>query len=349
VREIARGAERERRLGTAQRIVLRHGAGEYQPRLTGFTVDVRWTTREFAWKDAVESGWKLRGRRVDGAWTGAVEGGMRRVALALLLSLAGCAGIQQLAASAVQKPKLTFRTASVTALDLEGATVSLTWDLENPNGFGVDLAKVSWTFDAEGRRVAAGELPGGLQIRANGTSPVTFPVRIRYQDVPGIVNLLGSGKDEIRYAVGATVGVRTPVGVLDVPVTHADKLRLPSMPHFAIDGLSIRSIGFDAIVLDVRLRVRNANPFALPTGKLEYALSLSGADVARAETVAVEPVAGGSSAVVLIPVRIDVGSAGRVATDIARGADVQVALKGSANLAGIPFPLNLNGHLPARR
>jgi LEA14-like dessication related protein len=276
---------------------------------------------------------------------------MRRAALAiaLVLSSAGCAGLQELAASALQKPKLTFKSASLSALDLEGATVSLTWDLENPNPFGVDLAKVAWTFDAEGKRVAQGDVPGGLQIRANGTSPVTFPVRVRYQDVPGIVNLLGSGKDEIRYAVGATVGVRTPVGELDLPVTHSDKLRLPSMPHFSLDGLAVHSVGFDAIVLDVRLRVQNPNAFPLPPGSLKYALSLSGSDVARAESVKVEPVAARSSGIVVIPVRVDVGSAGRVATDIARGADLQIALTGNASLAGLPLPLDLKGHLPARR
>jgi LEA14-like dessication related protein len=276
---------------------------------------------------------------------------MRRVALAvaLVLSAAGCAGLQELAASAVQKPKLTFKSAAVSALDLEGATLSLTWDLENPNPFGVDLAKVAWTLDAEGKRVAQGDVPGGLQIRANGTSPVTFPVRVRFQDVPGIVSLLGSGKDEIQYAVGATVGVRTPVGELDLPVKHADKVRLPSMPHFALEGLSVHSIGFDAIVLEVRLRVRNPNAFPLPPGSLKCGLSLSGADVARAESVKVEPLAAHASGIVAIPVRVDVGSAGRVAADIARGAELQVSLAGDASLAGLSLPLDLKGHLPARR
>ena len=274
---------------------------------------------------------------------------MRQVALAVLLSLAGCAGLEKLAASAIQKPKLTFRSASVTRLDLEGATLSLTWDLENPNPFGLDLAKVAWTLDAEGKRVASGDVPGGLQLRANATSPLTFPVHVRFQDVPGIASLLTSGKDEVRYAVAATIGLRTPVGELDVPVSHADKVRLPGVPRFALDGLSVRSVGFDAIVLDVRLRIRNPNPFALPAGHLDYGLSLSGAEVARAKSVGVEPVAGGSSAVVVVPVRIDVGSAGRVASDIARGADVHVGLEGNASLAGIPFPLDLKGNLPARR
>ena len=274
---------------------------------------------------------------------------MRRLGLALLLVLAGCAGLEKLAASAIQKPKVTFRSASITSLDLEGATVSLTWELENPNAFGLDLAKVAWTFDAEGKRVASGDVPGGVQLRANATSPVTFPVHVRFQDVPGIASLLTSGKDEVRYTVAATIGLRTPVGELDLPVTHSDRVRLPGIPQFALEGLTVRSIGFDAIVLDLRLRVRNPNPFALPTGHLEYALSVSGAEVARAERVEVTHVAGGSSAVVLVPVRIDVGGAGRVAADIARGAEVRVGLKGDANLAGIPLPLDLKADLPARR
>jgi LEA14-like dessication related protein len=274
---------------------------------------------------------------------------MRKVALALVLSLAGCAGLKDLAASALQKPKLTFRSASITTVDLEGATVSLTWDLENPNGFGLDLAKVAWTFDAEGKRVASGDVPGGLQIKASATSPVTFPVHVRFRDVPGIADLLSSGKEEVRYAVAATIGIRTPLGELDLPVKHEDKVRLPAVPHLALEGLSVRSVGFDAIVLDLRVRVRNSNPFPLPAGKIEYALSLSGADVARAETVEMHPIASGASAVVVIPVRVDVGSAGRVAADVARGADVQVGLKGNASLAGIPFPVDLHGTLPAHR
>jgi LEA14-like dessication related protein len=274
---------------------------------------------------------------------------MRRLALALPLLLAGCAGLQEFAASAVQRPKLTFRAASVEALDLEGATVALTWDLENPNAFGVDLAKIAWAVDAEGTRVASGDLPGGLQVRANGKSPVTFPVRVRYRDVPGIVSLLGGGKDVIRYKVAATVGVRTPLGVLDLPVAHEDTLRLPSMPRFALDGLSVRSMGFDAIVLDVRVRIRNPNAFALPLGKLDYALAIGGTEVARAGGVAMEPVAGATSGVVVVPVRLDIASAGRVVTELSRGGEVQVGLDGSASLGGIPFPLHLDSRLPVRK
>lgn len=275
---------------------------------------------------------------------------MRQLALAVVATLlAGCAGLSEFAASAVQKPKLTFRSASIQSLDLEGATVAFTWDLENPNAFGVDLARVGWSVAVEGTRIAAGDLPGGLQIKASGTAPVTFPVRVRFQDVPGIVSLLGSGKDAVGYELAGTLGVRTPMGVLDVPLSHKDRLKLPAMPSFALDGIAVRSLGFSEIAFDVRLRVRNPNAFALPLGKLDAALAVAGAPVARAAGIDVAPVAGGASGVVAIPVRLDVASAGRAAAALAGGGEVLVDLDGKASLGGIPFPLDLKGKVPARR
>jgi LEA14-like dessication related protein len=272
-----------------------------------------------------------------------------RALVVLAFLLVSCAELQHLARSSVKDPKLTFRSAALQALDMEGATVAFTWDLENPNGFGVDLARVGWTLDVEGGRIAAGDLPGGLQIKANGTSPVTFPVRVRFQDVPGIVSLLGSGKDEIGYRLGGTIGLRTPIGILDLPLSHEDRLRLPSMPRFALEGLSIRRMTFDEVALALRLRVRNPNAFALPVGTLDYALAVAGSRVARADAAALAAVPGGGSAVVEIPLSLDVASAGRAAADIARGGDVQVDLTGKAVVGGIPLPLDLRGKLPVRR
>ncbi len=276
---------------------------------------------------------------------------MRKTLLAVLLpvALAGCAGLQDIARTVLQQPKLTFRAASLEALDLEGATVGFKFDLENPNAFGVDLARVGWGIEVEGTRIASGDLPGGLAVPARGTAPVTFPVRVRFRDVPGIVALIGSGKDQLDYRLSGAVGVRTPAGVLDVPLSHSDVLKLPSLPRFGVEGLSVKSVSLSTIGLSVRLAVKNPNGFALPAGKLDYALAIAGAPVARAEGAGLAAVAGGASQIVEIPVRIDVLSAGRAATDLARGAEVQVGLKGTAEIAGLPLPLDLQTRVPARR
>jgi LEA14-like dessication related protein len=275
---------------------------------------------------------------------------MRKIAVVLLaVTLGACAGLSNLARTAFEEPKLTFRTASLEALDFEGATVAFRFELENPNRFGLDVARVGWAVEVEETRVAAGDLPGGVTVPARGTAPVTFPVRVRFGDVPGIVSLLRGGRDEIGYRLSGTIGVRSPVGVVDVPLSHTGRLPVPDPPRFALDGVAVRNASMHAIGADVRVRVRNPNRFALPAGKLDYALAIAGAPVARAETLALAPVPGGSSAIVEVPVRIDVASAGRAASELARGGEVEVELTGTASLGGVPLPLELKARVPARR
>jgi LEA14-like dessication related protein len=271
-------------------------------------------------------------------------------ALALAPLLAGCAGLQDLARSAFQEPRLDFRSASVDALDLEGATVGLHVDLTNPNGFGLDVARVAWAFDAEGTRVASGDMPGGLAIPARGVAPLLIPVRVRFRDVPGIVGLFTQRKDALHYKVAGRVGVNTPIGVVQLPVGHKGALPLPRPPSFSIEGVSLRGASMRDVAFDVRLGVKNPNAFPIPAGRLAWTLALGGgAPVARAEGAPLAAVAGGGRGELVIPVRLDLVSAGKAAADLARGADVRVRVAGTANVAGIPVPLDLDRVVGARR
>lgn len=275
---------------------------------------------------------------------------MRKPVLAVLLVVAaGCAGLQEFARSAFQEPKLTFRSASIQALDLEGATVAFLFDLSNPNAVGVDVARGNWAIEVDQTRIVAGNLSSGLTIPANGTAPVSFPVRVRFRDVPGIVSLLGSHKEDLPYHLSGAIGVRTPVGVIDLPFSHTDRVHLPRMPQFAVEGLAIRNVSFSSVGLAVRLRVKNPNGFPLPPGAMDYALAVGGSHVARAEGARIDAVPGGASAIVEIPVRVELASAGRAATALVQGGDVDVQLTGKADLAGLPLPLDLKARVPARR
>jgi LEA14-like dessication related protein len=265
------------------------------------------------------------------------------------LALSGCAALNQLAASAFEKPRLTFRSATLQQVDLEGATLGFEFDLENPNSFGLSVARLGYGVELEGTRVASGEMPGGLQIPAAGKAPVTFPVRVRYRDVPGILSLLGKQRDALAYKLSGTVGVKTPVGVIDLPMSHAASLPLPKLPAFTLDGLAIRSVSLSQVALDLKVRVKNPNAFPIPAGKLDYALALAGAQVARGDDRALGAVPGAGSAVVSIPVQLNLAEAGRAASELVRGTPVDVSLRGTADVGGLPVPLDLGGRMPAQR
>ena len=274
---------------------------------------------------------------------------MRKLAVLLpVLVLAACAGLRNLAGAAIERPRLEFREATLQGLDLEGATIGVSFDLTNPNGIGLDLARVSWDVEVEETHLADGVLPGGLKIPAYGKAPITIPVHIRFRDVPGIVSLLRSRRDEIRYKVSGTAGVRTPLGVLDLPLTHSDTLKLPGLPGFALESVSVRSTSLSRVALDVKVRVQNPNPFPLPAGKLDYALSIGGAEVARAKDAAVERLGAGGATILTIPVKVDLAQLGGAAVALVRGGDLQMGLAGTADVAGLPLPLELHGLVPAR-
>jgi LEA14-like dessication related protein len=268
-----------------------------------------------------------------------------RAVLALLL-LTGCAEVGKLAASVVVPPKLTFRSVNVRDLDLEGATLAFDFDVQNENGFGLSVARIAYALDVEGTRLD-GTAPGGLKLPARAKAPLTLTAHLRYRDLPTLAALVGK-KDAVRYKLSGNVGVETPLGVLDLPVSHEDRLDLPRLPQLALDGVSVRSVSLTRLSLEVRVRMTNPNAFPLPAGHLDAALSLGGAEVARVDERTLAAVPGKASAVAAIPISLDLGDAGRAALDLSRGAPVQVNLRGEARVGGLTLPLSLAEKLVAR-
>lgn len=272
---------------------------------------------------------------------------------ALLAAVAGlalftsCAEVGRLAAAAIDPPKLTFRSVNVRSLDLESATLGFTFDVENRNAFGLDVARIGYGLEVEGTRVTTGDVPGGLKLPAKGTAPLTFTARLRFRDVPGIASILGK-RESVRYRLSGNVGVQTALGMLDVPISHEDRVNLPRAPRFSLEGVSIKSASLSRLALEVRVRIMNPNEFPLPAGKLDSALSLGGTQVARVNDRALSTLGGSGSAVVAIPVQLELAEAGRAAVELVRGGKVDVALRGSADVAGLQVPLDLGGKFSAR-
>ena len=71
--------------------------------------------------------------------------------------------------------------------------------------------------------------------------------------------------------------------------------------------------------------------------------------MARADRVRLEALPRGGSAAVVIPVSLDLASAGRAAADLIQGKPVDVRLAGRADVAGLAVPLEVRGRAPAGR
>jgi len=265
----------------------------------------------------------------------------RRALAALLLAapLAGCSLLGLVASGNFKRPTLSYVSWAPEAFDLEGVTLALQYRVDNPNDASIPVGRIAYALEAEGSRVVSGELPHGVTLAARASTPLAFPIRLRFRDVPNLLQLLG--RDTIAYRVSGAVGIDTPVGDIEMPFEHGDRVALPRLPGIALDGVSIRDAGLSGLSLDVKLRVANSNGFPLPTGALQGALRVAGSQVATlsGEKLAAVPARG--SSLVTLPVHVSLAGAGTAVLEALGGSGADVRLLGRADYGPLEVPLDL--------
>jgi hypothetical protein len=148
------------------------------------------------------------------------------LATLLLLPMGGCTFFRSLIGNGFQRPTLTFESWAPEQLDLEGVTIGLHFRLDNPNDYALDLQRLDYRLEVENQQVAEGRLPGGVSLRAQGSTPVALPVRLRWRDVPNFIELLVT-RSELAYRVTGTAGIGSLFGPLDLPFEHRDRIAVP--------------------------------------------------------------------------------------------------------------------------
>ena len=257
-----------------------------------------------------------------------------------LLSLSACAMIQR--AASLERPRLTYESWSAEQLDLEGVTIDLHYRIDNPNGFGLNLTRLGYRLEVEGKPLVEGLLPSGVQMQARGATPLSIPVRLRWRALPDFLGLLATRSD-LGYRVSGLVGVGTPLGSVDLPFEHADRVPVPRLPSFRLEGVALRGLSTETLALDLQLRVENGNGFPLPVGALTYGLKVGERDLASGSSSPLSAVPARGHATVIVPVRIPVrGFAGAV-SDLVGGAPFR--LRGRAGVGGLEVPVDVPGRV----
>jgi LEA14-like dessication related protein len=271
---------------------------------------------------------------------------MRRLALLLApLLLAGCASLQQLAAGALDPPRLRLERASVAAVDLEGATLVLDFTVDNPNGLSLDVAGATWRLAVEGAEVAEGDLPGGVALPARGTAPFAVTVRLRWADAARLAEQVRH-QPEVAWRVEGTIDVEWPAGRLSLPYRHQGRLPVPELPAVRLAGASLEVVSFTELEVDLSLDVTNPNEFLLPGATLRFDLLLNGVVVATAREATLRRVDAHGEARLVVPVRVSLVGAGRAAGTMHGGGKLQ--LRGTVSAGGLERRVELELDLGKR-
>lgn len=270
---------------------------------------------------------------------------MKRALLVLtvlcLTTLSGCAALQSLLKGAFKKPTVSFKTARLADASLSDATVNLVYEVNNPNGFGLNLAAVDYAFFVEGKQVVAGKPRSGLSLKANGKSELVFPANVKFADIVPVVETF-LNKDRAAFKAQGSVGIKTPIGVINFPLSKEGTFEVPKIPQVSFQSPRIKNISLSSATVEFPLEIKNRNSFPLPVAGITGALKVAGADVGTLSTGSLGLLDGSGSKQVTLPLTINFARAASAAMALRSGSNAQVRLDGQLTSDAQSVPLNLS-------
>ncbi len=265
-----------------------------------------------------------------------------------LVTLTGCAALQSLLKGAFQQPRLTFKTARLANASLSDATVDLVYEVENPNGFGLSLASVDYAFFVEGKQVVAGKPREGLQLKANGKSQLVFPANVKFADIVPVVTTF-LNKDVAAFKAQGSLGIKTPIGVISLPLQKEGTFPVPKIPSIKIESPRITNLGISGATVEFPLTVTNRNGFPLPVGGIVGALKVAGADVGTLSTGNLGMLDASGTKQLTLPLKIDFLRAAQAASALRSGGNAQVRFDGKLTSDAQTVPVDFNQLLNFKR
>lgn len=142
---------------------------------------------------------------------------LRRTALLLLLAgvlAGGCATLNQF----IQPPAFSSDTGRASQLrllgpsttrPLGGASIRVWARVQNPNAFGLTIARLAGDLMLEGERAAELDLPLGLPLPAQRDTVIPIDLNVSFTEIPDLARALRDAvtRNNVAYRVVGTLAV----------------------------------------------------------------------------------------------------------------------------------------------
>lgn len=218
---------------------------------------------------------------------------------ALLAAPAGCATARKVLAGAFEEPEVEFRELHLRKLSFERVSADFEFLVSNPNDLAVTVSSLDYALSVDEKSLAEGTSSRELRLEARGSAPVHLPLTIAFADFVDNLATFFSSREAVPYAIAAKLGVKTPVGPVQVPVQHEGTLPLPKVPDIEVADVRLTRLDLTGAEVELALDVRNRGQFPIQPQGLRYDVSLAGTSVASGNETLPTLAANASEQVVL--------------------------------------------------
>jgi len=250
--------------------------------------------------------------------------------------LVGCSFFRSIAGFA--RPSLAFKSATIADASLSGATINLTYVVNNPNPVSLPLEEVSYRLSVEGKSVISGRPSKGLRIPARGKGELVFPAQIKFSEIAPALDVFLS-KDRARYRAEGSIGVESPIGMVRLPLAHEGEFEVPKVPDVQFGTPHVGQVSLGGASIEIPLQISNRNSFPLPIAALTGALKIAGNDVGTLETTGLGILSPRATREISLPLTIQFRGAAAAAAAIQRGSG-ELAFSGSLRSGQAAMPID---------
>jgi LEA14-like dessication related protein len=266
---------------------------------------------------------------------------VRRLTFALaLLSIVtvatGCGAL-------FERPRVSVKRVDLVSVNFQGINFDLVFNVENPNVIGMDLARLSYRLTVDNHQLVAGGANRALHVPAQGVGELHLPVSFKFVELAEALASLFQ-KVIVPYSIATSLGFGTPIGVIDVPISHSGTFPVPRIPDISIARAAVGRVTASGADVQVALNMHNPNSFLVPVGNLNYSLTLDGAPLATAGTGPMQ-LAAGATQPVSIAAHADFLQAGLGLLRAVQSRSATIALEGTLDLGGFTVPVRVAGTL----
>ena len=171
---------------------------------------------------------------------------------------------------------------------------------------------------------------------------MTLPASFKFADLGQAVATVLS-KGSAGYKAEGSLGVKTPVGVVRVPLSNQGTFTLPAMPGIVLGMPRVTSvaIGLDDATVELPVTVTGKGSLPVPLQALEAAVTIGGAHIGEVSAKDLGTLEPGASRSVTLPVTVPFSGAVEAAQAVLKGGSVPIALDGQLQSGPAPVPFQL--------
>lgn len=251
-----------------------------------------------------------------------------------VLTLAGCASLQEQIKEHVQKPTADVKGVNITDMTLDSVSMLVDLNVNNPNSFGFNTTGFDLALAVEESTLATlDKSDSPLSVPANGSAATSVPLTLKFADIYNAISSL-KDKDEFSYGIDAGFKVALPViGDMRIPVSFASSLPIPKRPEVSFADASLGKVGWTGAEMTLVLDVTNPNSFGIDLNQLNYQIVYAGQSLGGGSVKSVS-LKEGEKHQITIPVNLSFAKLGSSLVSMLTGSkDMDIDLKGSLDFA----------------